>query len=223
VDTLLDRENNPRALLLSGTGRYSDPQHNYAATSDELAGLLEEAGFDVVIASDVEAALAWLSSPWNWPDLLAVNVGLPRDGQPVPAQAAASGLRSWLGSGRPLLAIHTSATTFTDVSEWNDALGQGPACNEPGGLANTLRIVPDPEPAAEYPHPLGWTYERPGLCHRRPRRRGISTASVPRTVERGHLVAYRLAPACWRAHGVAPSQYFHPYQPSRDRSWWLNK
>ncbi|MBP3043629.1 hypothetical protein KKR91_03300 [Arthrobacter jiangjiafuii] len=161
MDTLLDRENNPRALLLSGTGRYSDPQHDYDATSEGLAGVLEEAGFDVVIASDLEAALTWLSSPWNWPDLLAVNVGLPRDGQPVPAEAAASGLRSWLGSGRPLLAIHTSATSFTDVSEWSDALGQGPTGDETGGLAGTLRIVPDPDPAAEYPHPLGWTYERP--------------------------------------------------------------
>jgi uncharacterized protein len=157
VDTLLDRENNPRALLLSGTGRYSDPQHDYDATSEGLAGILEEAGFDVVIAADVEAALAWLSSPWNWPDLLAVNVGLPRDGQPVPAEAAASGLRSWLGSGRPLLAIHTSVTSFTDVPEWAEALGEGPSGSTPG---TTVRIIPDPVPDAEYPMPLGWMVER---------------------------------------------------------------
>lgn len=122
---MLDRPNAPRALLLNGTGRYAAPEHPTAAASEALAALLKKAGFDVVIAADVEAALAWLSSPWNWPELLAVNVGLPDDGLPVPDDAAAAGLRSWLGSARPLLAVNASSTSFTAVPEWDASLGGG--------------------------------------------------------------------------------------------------
>jgi hypothetical protein len=65
----------PSALLLTGTGRYADPWHPFTETSHALAGILDEAGFDVIVAADAEAALEWLTSSWNWPDLLAVNVG----------------------------------------------------------------------------------------------------------------------------------------------------
>lgn len=113
----------PTALLLSGTGRYADQWHPFAATSEALAGLLGEAGFDVVTAADVDAALEWLTSPWNWPDLLAVNIGNPLDPAPSPGPAAASGLRAWLACDRPLLGLHSSSTAFTDLPEWKPALG----------------------------------------------------------------------------------------------------
>lgn len=121
---MLDKPNDPRALLLSGAGRYTDPELPRAAVTEALAGLLEKAGYDVVIAAEVDAALAWLASPWNWPALLAVNVGVPGDALPVPGDAAAvAGLRSWLGSGRPLLAVQSGAATFSEVPEWAAALG----------------------------------------------------------------------------------------------------
>jgi hypothetical protein len=78
----------PQALLLSGTGRYADPWHPFAETSAALAGLLREQGFGVEMADDVDAALARLAAPdgpadADLPDLLVVNVGLPRDGRPA--------------------------------------------------------------------------------------------------------------------------------------------
>lgn len=113
----------PTALLLSGTGRYADQGHPFAATSEALAALLGEAGFDVVAAADVDAALEWLTSPWNWPDLLAVNIGNPSDPAPSPGPAAAAGLRAWLAGDRPLLGLHSSSTAFPDLPEWKPALG----------------------------------------------------------------------------------------------------
>ncbi|WP_285240536.1 ThuA domain-containing protein [Pseudarthrobacter sp. MEB009] len=116
----------PTALLLSGTGRYADPWHPFAETSAALADLLREAGFDAVLPPDVDAALAALADlpGADLPALLAINVGLPRDGAPSPGTPqAAAGLSRWLRLGRPLLASHSSATSFTDLPEWEDGLG----------------------------------------------------------------------------------------------------
>lgn len=115
-----------QALLLSGVGRYADPWHPFAETSAALAGLLREAGFDVGIPDDVDAALAGLAGldEAELPDLLAVNVGLPRDEQPSPGrQDAAAGLVRWLNSARPLLVSHASSTSFLDLPEWEDGVG----------------------------------------------------------------------------------------------------
>jgi hypothetical protein len=88
----------PRALLLSGTGRYADPWHPFAETSAALAGLLREQGFGVEMAEDVDAALARLAAP-----------GGPADAE--------------LPDGRPLLVSHVSSTSFLDSAEWAEALG----------------------------------------------------------------------------------------------------
>lgn len=116
----------PKVLLLSGVGRYADPWHPFAETSAALAGLLREAGYDVDIPPDVDAALEGLAAADDTalPDLLAVNVGLPRDGQPSPGTPdAAAGLTRWLSSTRPLLASHVSSTSFVDLPEWEAGLG----------------------------------------------------------------------------------------------------
>jgi uncharacterized protein len=116
----------PTALLLSGEGRYADPWHPFPDTSGALAGLLREAGFAVVVAGDVDAALADLAQAdtADLPSLLAVNVGLPRDGRPSPGTpAAAAGLARWLGTDRPLLVSHSSSTSFVDLPAWEDGLG----------------------------------------------------------------------------------------------------
>jgi type 1 glutamine amidotransferase len=90
-----------------------------------LAGILREAGFGVETADDVDAALAGLATAGaGLPDLLVVNVGLPRDGRPSPGTAEASaGLRRWLAEGRPLLVSHASSTSFLESAEWEAALG----------------------------------------------------------------------------------------------------
>jgi hypothetical protein len=154
------------ALLLSGAGRYADPWHPFAETSEALAGLLREAGFGVDIAADVDSALARLAAPGGpaagtahgrtahggaagtgLPDLLVVNVGLPRDGQPSPGTPDASaGLRRWLADGRPLLVSHVSSTSFLDSPEWPDALGgrwvRGTSMHPEYGPA-AIHVLPD--------------------------------------------------------------------------------
>lgn len=154
----------PRALLLSGTGRYADPWHPFAETSGALAGLLREAGFGVDMADDVDAALAGLAAPGlpaagssapggrapggpaGAPDLLVVNVGLPRDGLPSPGTPDASaGLRRWLAGGRPMLVSHVSSTSFLDSPEWAEALG--------GRWIRGTSMHPEYGPAAIHVHP----------------------------------------------------------------------
>lgn len=114
-----------RAVLLSGVGRYEDPWHPFEETSAALSGLLREAGFDVVIPDDVDACLAGLPAAGaEAPALLAINVGLPRDGLPSPGTGEASaGLVRWLDSGRPLLVSHVSSTSFADLPAWEEGLG----------------------------------------------------------------------------------------------------
>ncbi|ROP49102.1 MULTISPECIES: ThuA domain-containing protein [unclassified Rathayibacter] len=112
----------PRCALLTGTGRYSDPWHPFAATTPAVEDALRDGGYRVDVADDVDAALAALATG-PLPDLLAINVGLPRDGADVPARDAAVGLRRYLGSRRPLLAVHVSSTSFTGLDEWESALG----------------------------------------------------------------------------------------------------
>jgi uncharacterized protein len=148
----LERAARPKALLLSGVGRYADPWHPFAETSTALAGLLREAGYDVVIPADVDDALAGLARAdgADLPDLLVVNVGLPRDGLPSPGTAdAAAGLTRWLNSARPLLASHVSATSFVDLPEWEDGLGgrwvRGQSMHPEYGAA-AIHMVPDSGP-----------------------------------------------------------------------------
>jgi hypothetical protein len=151
----------PRALLLSGTGRYADPWHPFAETSGALAGLLREVGFGVEMADDVDAALAGLAAQGGTapgrpahggpagtglPDLLVVNVGLPRDDLPSPGTPDASaGLRHWLADGRPMLVSHVSSTSFSDSPEWAEALG--------GRWIRGTSMHPDYGPAAIHVHP----------------------------------------------------------------------
>ncbi|WP_244256053.1 ThuA domain-containing protein [Rathayibacter sp. VKM Ac-2760] len=108
------------ALVLSGAGRYADPWHPFAETTECIAGILRESGFAVTVAPDVDDALTRFD---DGPDLVVVNVGLPRDGSPSPAAAARTGFRRLLASGAPVLALHASSTSFVDAPEWEQALG----------------------------------------------------------------------------------------------------
>lgn len=118
----------PRALVLAGSGRYADPWHPFATTASHLARVLRRAGLDVDLTADedgaVEGALAALVDPGAWPDLLVVDVGLPRDGGPSPAPGPArDGLLAFLAGDRALLGVHVAATSFVEVPQWEDRLG----------------------------------------------------------------------------------------------------
>lgn len=130
-------------MLLSGSGRYADPWHPFAETSAAVASLLEEHGIAVETADDVDATLESFQDASAWPDLLVVNVGLPRDGGTSPGtDAARAGLDAWAASGRPLLALHSSSTSFVDSESWELVLGgrwvRGVSMHPPYGDARVL-------------------------------------------------------------------------------------
>lgn len=111
------------ALLLTGVGRYADPWHPFSETTAALEKLLKDAGFAVETPADVDGALEKAADGLQ-PSLLAVNVGLPRDGNPSPGSAQAkAGLQRLLAQGVPLLASHVSSTSFLDLPQWEEALG----------------------------------------------------------------------------------------------------
>jgi hypothetical protein len=121
----------PHALLLSGAGRYADPWHPFARTSAAIAEVLSAAGLDVTVREDVDVALAGL--PHLAPELLVVNIGDPRGPRPEGAaddppdrdrdETSRGGLLAHLEAGRPLLALHVSATSLGFVPEWERILG----------------------------------------------------------------------------------------------------
>ncbi|RXZ40298.1 ThuA domain-containing protein [Agromyces binzhouensis] len=118
-----------RAIILSGAGRYADPWHPFAETSARLAELVAEAGFDVEVREDVDAALGSLEDDVA---LLVVNAGDPdrssTDGEPLPAAAewpAVDGgpLASALERGIGILAVHAAASSLRDVEAFDRAIG----------------------------------------------------------------------------------------------------
>lgn len=115
-----------RALILSGEGRYADPWHPFALTSDRLAQLLISQGAEVEVSGDVDARMA--SLPTDPPDLLVVNIGDPAlnfPGEPAPSAEARGrgGLLAYLASGRSLLGAHAAITSLRGVPEWPSILG----------------------------------------------------------------------------------------------------
>lgn len=122
-----------RALILSGAGRYADPWHPYPETSARLASLVGEAGYDVEVRDDVDAALATLGDDVR---LLVVNAGDP-DGpdasgvEPATGRAAAAAiagvddgaLEAAIGRGVGILAMHSAASSLRDYPAFHRALG----------------------------------------------------------------------------------------------------
>ena len=108
----------PVAVIVSGSGRWADPWHSFATTSARLAQILRTADFEVRVEQDVDAQLSDLSGI----DLLVLNLGRPE--QPHPAdEAVRRGLLAHVGHGRPVLALHVSATSLPRVHEWESIMG----------------------------------------------------------------------------------------------------
>ncbi|MGN6425637.1 MAG: ThuA domain-containing protein [Leifsonia sp.] len=138
-----------RALILSGAGRYADPWHPFAETSDRLAAILRAEGLDVEVSGDVDERMAALANPDGAPDLLVVNIGDPARAGDVAPEAEArgrEGLLAHLGRGAPLLASHVSATSLRGIPEWEQILGaiwvRGTSFHPDYGRAR-IRVHPD--------------------------------------------------------------------------------
>lgn len=124
-----ERSGRARAVLLSGAGRYGDPWHPFAATSDRIEALLVEAGLTVERVEQVEAAFEALDGA----DLLVVNAGDPdgpmADGAiaaPLDAGDAVAGerrLRAALGRGVGVLSMHTGVASLREFPAYGEALG----------------------------------------------------------------------------------------------------
>ncbi|WP_348786576.1 ThuA domain-containing protein [Leifsonia sp. NPDC080035] len=115
-----------RALILSGAGRYADPWHPFADTSERLADILRAEGLEVEISGDVDARMASLAAPGDDPDLLVVNIGDPARAGDVDPEAEArgrEGLLAFLGRGGRLLASHVSLTSLRGIPEWETIAG----------------------------------------------------------------------------------------------------
>ncbi|WP_210480449.1 ThuA domain-containing protein [Naasia sp. SYSU D00948] len=132
----------PRALLLTGVGRYADPWHPFEQTSDRLREILTAAGYEVHEPQDVDAALAAYTDGAP-PSIVVANLGKPRDGLPSPALEARPGLERLL-STTPILAVHAAANSFPDSDLWATTIGarwvDGRAWHPPFGR---LAAVPE--------------------------------------------------------------------------------
>lgn len=118
-----------RAIILSGAGRYADPWHPYPETSARLASLVAEAGYDVEVRDDVDAALATLGGDVR---LLVVNAGDPDgplpDGAPPAGDRAApavdpAAFDAAIDRGIGILAMHSSAASLRDYPAFHHAVG----------------------------------------------------------------------------------------------------
>jgi len=114
-----------KALVISGAGRYADPWHDFAGTSQRLAELLGGMGLDAEVAT-----LGTDDPPADPVHLLVVNAGggsTPREVEDTPEDRRAEALAEWArqaaASATPVLATHTSANTFYDDARWAELLG----------------------------------------------------------------------------------------------------
>lgn len=108
-----------RALILAGSGRFSDREHDFHATSDQIAGILSDDGFACEITTDVAGHLADLSGN----DLVVINFGQPATADLALDAHIHHGLLEYLGAGGGLLAFHCASSTMPMVPEWEDILG----------------------------------------------------------------------------------------------------
>lgn len=121
---MMDPMTSPRAVIVSGAGRYADPWHPFPATSARIAAVLESAGFETEIDERVDARLAALAtSAADGIDLLVLNVGFPDPADAALDAATRAGMLAWAAAGRPLLVSHVSSTSFPAVPEWESILG----------------------------------------------------------------------------------------------------
>lgn len=108
-------------MVVSGSGRYADPWHPFAATSALLAELLTSAGFAVLVEDDLDMAMSRLDGI----SLLVLNAGDPwRDAtiSSAPVEAI-DGFRRAVEVGIGILAMHTAPATMRGYPDWAPTIG----------------------------------------------------------------------------------------------------
>jgi hypothetical protein len=111
----------PKALVLAGgVAPYVDPWHPFGQTSELLAGVAEEAGFDVEVATDVVSRLADVAGV----DLLIANAPVPdQELDPAAMREAKLGLEAFLARPGGVVALHVSVTTLIGLDSWGSLIG----------------------------------------------------------------------------------------------------
>lgn len=144
-----------KARIASGTGRYSDPWHPFAATSARVARTLEADGWQVEVDDDVDHALASVGDA----DLLVVNAADPwRNGETGHGAdpAATRGLDDALDRGLGVLAVHNAVSSLRDYPRWRRTIGgewvPGRTWHPPLGGQASVEVVD-----AEHPVTAGLT------------------------------------------------------------------
>jgi type 1 glutamine amidotransferase len=105
-----------RSVILSGGGEYADPWHPFAATSEQIAGVLRGLGHDVQICDRVADRVADLRDA----GLIVVNAA---DGPQADTSAAQAGLLAALERGIGVLAVHVGACTLLRLPAWESVTG----------------------------------------------------------------------------------------------------
>lgn len=112
-----------RVVVFSGSGRYSDPWHPFEETSDALAGVARELGWDAEVRPSEPASLLELAGV----DVLVVNAGGGDPSQPPQAEdawaAAHASVGRFVADGKGVVGVHTAANTFPDWPQWPAILG----------------------------------------------------------------------------------------------------
>jgi type 1 glutamine amidotransferase len=133
------------ALILSGGGAYADPWHPFAQTSERIAAILRDAGFDAQIREDVEDALVDLSDV----DLVVTNAAAGPDSDR--RAVARNGMLAYLERGGGVLAVHVGTAGLVAIPEWEEVVGMawvdGESSHTPVGLSSVL-VYPDRHPIA---------------------------------------------------------------------------
>ena len=118
-----------RALILSGG--YSHP---FGESTAALAGVIAEAGYEVVVEEDIDAAIAALD---DRPDLLAVNAlrwSMTQHEKYAPDRerfayelpdSHMDALADYVAGGGRLFVLHVSTICFDTQPRWHEVMGGG--------------------------------------------------------------------------------------------------
>lgn len=111
------------AIILSGADRYDGRWHDHPATSQRIAEILREVGFDARIRACHPRAFGDLAKA----DLVIANTA---SGAPGPDDAseeewapAHAALREYVEGGGPVIALHLAASSFREIPKWPEWIG----------------------------------------------------------------------------------------------------
>lgn len=111
-----------RAVVICGAGRYDDPWHPFAETSDALVAQLDQMGIHATVHRSDAGAV-----DTGGVDLVVVNAGggstTEEDHRFDDPAALRQAVLEFTGSGGPTLVVHTGSNTFYETDEWARLIG----------------------------------------------------------------------------------------------------